>query len=229
MASSDLRPFFDHVEIITTGDPRIVSSPVGTGIRFAAEDRVSYKFPVSEPWLCPFYINQCPAGITLSFWFQCDSVVSNYYKYYITLGNTLLLYKQRTNPSKVHLRWNVDNQFSWYSNVDIHPDQWHLITWIVNHTHNVVYKDGVKYRTRLKGPFDWSPERKGNTLHMNEYLNNGNFSVGPMQFWSGRKSPVFMWRLFQEGLRGYDDIWSFLRRVYRNMTSSTTHLYAIYP
>ena len=158
LANSDLRPFFDSTEVIITGNPRVVGSPIGNGIRLTREDRIAYKFPVPEPWPCPFYINQCLTGIMLSFWFRGENVISNNYRVYISLGNSFLVYKPRTNtPSKVHLRWNVDNQFSWYSSVNIKPDQWHLITWIVNHTNSVVYKDGLKYSTRTKGPYGWSP------------------------------------------------------------------------
>ena len=215
LGNSDLRPFFDNTEVIITGNPRVVGSPIGNGIWLINGDRIAYKFPVSEPWPCPFYINQCLTGIMLSFWFRGDDVISNYYRIYISLGNSFLVYRPHTHTlSQLNLRWNVDNQFSWYSSVNIKPDQWHLITWIVNHTNSVVYKDGLKYSTRTKGPYGGRPERKSNTLHMNEHLNTGNFSVGPMQLWSGRKSPVYIWRLFQEGLSGYDGNWCLLTSTF---------------
>ena len=200
LTKSDLQPFFDHFNVILTGAPSIVASPVGNGIHLTTDDRAAYYFPVSEPWPCPFDITQCPSGITLSFWFRWDNLVSSYYRYFVSMGNTFLVYRQKNDlKPNLNLRWNVGKQFSWYNSINMKPGEWHLLTWMVNHTHSVGYRNGKKGKTRLK-EISGRDEIKSNELNINRYLNTGNFSIGPIQVWSGRKSPVFIWRLFQEGM-----------------------------
>ena len=210
LTKSDLQPFFDHFEVIITGAPSIVASPVGNGIHFTRNDRAAYHFPASEPWPCPFDIMQCPYGITLSFWFRWDNVVSSYYRYFVSMGNTFLVYRPDTNPKpNLSLRWNVGKQFSWYNAIIMKPDEWHLLTWMVNHTHSVGYRNGRKLDTWLK-ELNQKDKVKSNVLNFNKHLNTGNFSVGLFRVWSGSKSPVFIWRLFQEGMLGWKGDWCFL-------------------
>ena len=203
--TSGCTPHLDHVEVMVIGNPRIVPSPVGNGIHFTDSDYVGYKILVSEPWPCPFDINQCQKGVTLSFWFRWEYVVSTYYRKYITLGNTFQVYRASgiTN-TMVSLRWNVDRKFSWYFSANPIPGEWNLVMWKVNDTHSVGYLNGLKRYTRLKETRS-NPSDIVNELHINPHLNAGNFSVGQMQLWFGGKSPVFMWRLYQEGLPDYDD------------------------
>ena len=99
----------------------------------------------------------------------------------------------------MQMRWNVGGEFSWYVGPQIIPGEWNLMMWILNDTHGVGYVNGIKVQT-------WSKEKKGfssdisDELHINTYLNAGSFAVGQMLLWAGQKSPVFMWRQFQEGL-----------------------------
>ena len=188
---------------MVVGNPKIVLSPVGNGIHFTDSDNIGFKFFISESWPCPFDINQCPAGITLSFWFRWEYVISTFYKIYIALGNTFHVYRAPGN-TMVSLRWNVDREFSWYFSAHPVPGEWNLVMWMVNHTHNVGYLNGLKRYTQLKET-KRNPSDIINELRINPNLNAGNFSLGQMLLWSGRKSPVFMWRLYQEGLRDYED------------------------
>ena len=166
-----------------------------------------YKFPVSQPWPCPFDMNQCLAGFTLSFWFKWDYIVSGYYRYYITLGDTSSVYRARdVTKNVVSLRWIADGIFSWFYGSKGKPGEWNLITWKVNHTHSVGYLNGLKRFEKPKKQFS-GLSKIDNELHFNKNRNAGNFSVGPMQLWAGGKSPVFIWRLFQEGLGESDKNW----------------------
>ena len=76
--------------------------------------------------------------------------------------------------------------------------------WMVNHTHSVGYLNGIKVQTRLKEK-RVSLNDISDEIHINTNGNAGSFAVGQMRLWAGRKSPVFMWRLFHEGLSDYDE------------------------
>ena len=76
--------------------------------------------------------------------------------------------------------------------------------WIVNHTHNIGYLNGIKVNIRLKENRGF-PSTISNEIHISTNGNAGSFAVGQMRLWAGRKSPVFMWRLFQGGLPDYDE------------------------
>ena len=202
-----LQPLFNYAEVDLTGNPTLVDSPVGNGIQFTNDDHIGYKFNVSEPWPCPFDINQCFAGFTMSVWFKWEYVVSSYYRYYITLGDTFKVYRASdTTQSVISLRWNVDGQFTWFCGSEGNPGKWNLITWKINHTQTVCYLNGLKDYEKVKEMRDY-PSYISNEIHFNKNLNAGNFSVGPLQLWAGGKSPVFILRLFKEGLTEHDDNW----------------------
>ena len=212
--TADPRPLYNQAEINITGNPTTTICPVGNGIQFADEDHVVYKFPVSEPWPCPFDINNCSTGFTLSFWFKWDYIVRSYFRFYISLGDTFSLYRARAvTASVVSLKWKADGKFAWFYAARCYPNRWNLITWKVNHTHSVGYRNGLKIVERLKNPPKVLTSGITSELHLNKNLNAGNFSVGPMQLWAGGKSPVFIWRLFQEGLKDYGKNWEFLCNV----------------
>ena len=204
---TDLQPLFNQVEVILSGKPTSIACPVGKGIHFTSADRFVYRFLVSEPWPCPFNINQCPSGFTLSFWFKWYYIPVTYYIHYISMGNTFSVYKREGTGNCISLRWNVAVQTSWYHCSRGNPGEWNLVTWKVNHTHSVGYLNGLKTSERMKETDKNFPNDISNELHFNKNLNAGKFSVGPIQLWAGGKSPVFIWRLFQEGLNDYDLNW----------------------
>ena len=198
--SHGMEPLFNQAEVVITGTPSVVTSPVGKGIHFTDRDGVCYKFSVSEPWPCPFDINECTTGLVLSIWFRWEYVVSNYYRIYITLGGAFKVYRASTITSDVvSLRWYFNRKYSWFSSFRLVPGKWHLIMCMVNNTHSVSYLDGLKTKTLQKEVRNIGSVMT-NDLHFNRNLDAGNFSVGQIQLWSGRRSPVFMWRLYQEGL-----------------------------
>ena len=205
LITPNIHPLFNQTEVTIIGNPIIITSPVGYGIRIADNDKIIYKFPVSEPWPCPFDVNQCPIGFTLSFWFRWEYIVSSYYRYYITLGNAFMVGRAPTHTSHMlQMRWNVDAEFTWYNALRVTPGEWNLMMWIVNHTHSTAYLNGIKVKTRLKAKRVF-PSTISNEIHINTNSNAGNVAVGQMRLWAGRKSPVFMWRLFHEGLPDYDE------------------------
>ena len=201
-------PNFIEAEVSVAGKPTIIASPVGNGIRFTNEDHIVYKFPVSEPWPCPFNITQCLTGFTMSFWFRWEYVISSYYRYYMTLGSTFSVYRPKTvTENTISMKWNADGKFSWYHGSFGNPGKWNLITWKVNRTHSVGYLNGLKWHIVRQRKTRNIPSDISNELHFNKNFNAGNFSVGPMQLWASGKSPVFIWRLFQEGLDDYNKKW----------------------
>ena len=196
----DLQPHFAQVGFTFEGNPEVAPNPVGNGICFTDGDRVSYQFLASEPWQCPFDINECPTGFTLSFWFRWEYIRSNSFRNYITLGKAFKVYRApNVGGSFISLRWNVEDGFSWYSVANLVPGEWTLVMWMVNQTHSVEYLNGLKHKTRPNEAVA-NPSDITNELYINRDLNAGNFCVGQMLLWSGKKSPVFMWRLYQEGL-----------------------------
>ena len=205
LSTPDFQPFFNQTEVTAIGNPVVVTSPVGSGIRIADKGKIIYKFPVSEPWPCPFDIHQCPDGFTLSFWFRWRYVVSNYDRHYITLGNAFMVSRpQNSTDNLLQMRWSVDRGFSWLTGLQVIPGEWNLMMWMVNHTHSIGYLNGIKVETWLKTNSGF-PSNISNELHINTNRNAGSFAVGQMLLWAGRKPPVFMWRLFQEGLPDYDE------------------------
>ena len=202
---SDLQPLFNEAEVITTGRPEVIDAPFGIGIRYTNGARTVYKFSVAEPLPCPFNISQCCSGLTLSFWFNWDYVVSRYYRHYINLGAGLSVYKASAQTKVViSLKWVSSHKESWYYGSQGAAGKWNLITWKLNNTHTVGYLNGFKKFTKKKKRSNSIPAYN-NKLHFNARLNAGNFSVGPMHVWAGSKSPVYTWRMYQDALNVYDE------------------------
>ena len=235
LATRDVHSLFDRslVTIIwplLIGHPKAVISPVGPGIRLSKDDQVEYKFPLSKPWPCPFYIKQCSTGITLSFWFRWSYVVTTYQKWYVSLGQCFYLYRADSIKNNlIALRWNDDREKanSWYGGLAATPRKWTHITWVVNHTYAFWYRDGMIGKSRPKKK---SPNLRcgvGKKLKLNAKLNKGDFSLGPIQLWAGRKSPMLIWILFQEGLSDYSENWlsicNNIQTAYRLIGMSALH------
>ena len=199
------QPHFEQTEVTIQGNPEAVPSPVGNAIRFTDGDRVSYKLAISEPWPCPLNFSKCLTGVTLSFWFRWEFIVGDNYRHYITMGNTFRVYRRpRITSTMISMRWKIDSEYSWWAGANVVPREWNLVTWMVNRTHNVVYLNGLKHKTRsIKSKVILGGIN--NELYFNRNLKVGNFSLGQMKLWYGQKSPVFIWRIYQEGLLQNDD------------------------
>ena len=208
LSPTGLQAIYNEAEVVITGNPTIVASPVGNATRLTPADRVQYLFPASAPWPCPFDINKCPSGITMSLWFRWEyfAIVPRH-RWFISLGSSMYLYR----PNKVYsnllsLRWVVDTRTLLYGGFHVTPGEWTHMLWVVNTTHYAFYINGLKVitRTALSKRFARGLGRK---LSLNEALDMGTFSVGQINLWAGRRSPVFMWRLYQDGLRSHDGYW----------------------
>ena len=206
--TKELHSFYDEAEVIIAGNPKAVTSPVRNGTRLTPADRVRYMFPVSAPWPCPFDTNQCPNGLTLSIWFRWEYfVIIPRQRRFFSLGNSMYLYRpNKVNNSLLSLKWVVNTRKLLYSGLSVTPGQWTHILWVVNTTHAVWYRDGLK--GNIKAVLNKAlPRGLGRKLSFNEALDMGTFSVGAVNMWAGRRSPVFMWRLCQEGLRNRNARW----------------------
>ena len=208
LSTTHLQSFYNEADVFITGNPTAVTSPIGNGTRLTPNDRVRYMFPVSAPWPCPFDINQCPNGVTLSIWFRWEYfVIILQQRRFVSLGNCMYLYRpNKVNNSLLSLRWVVNTRKLLYSGFSVTPGKWTHILWVVNTTHAVWYMNGLK--GNIKAVLNKQlPRGLGRKLSFNEALDMGTFSIGALNMWAGRRSPVFMWRLYQEGLQNRDERW----------------------
>ena len=127
-------------------------------------------------------------------------------KYAISLGSGFRLSKRPAYDDLFIMR-SVKNTGSWFGKIKLVPGKWNLAMWMLNDTHYVHYLNGIKTQTKAIGPAMNRPVdiQSNNEWRINENLDAGNFSVGPIEIWFGRKSPVLMWRFYQQGLLDYDE------------------------
>ena len=170
------------------------------------DDQIIYKVNVTQPWPCPFDFDQCPAGVTVGFWFKWDSITLHKSKkrYIMSLGK-VFRFSKTSKDIKFIMRSYSDTS-TWFDTNEYPPGKWNLIMRMINDTHHVHYVNGFKQKTKKKGMNGQNVDPKAtNEWEINENFDAGNFSMGPIMVWSGRKSPVLMWRLFQQGLPNYDE------------------------
>ena len=188
-----LQPSIPYSERVTIGNPRVVQSPVGYGMRFTAHDRVVFRYPVTDPIPCPFNITQCTEGLTLSLWLRGE-IMSNEYKTYINIGSAFYMYRVPMQ-NRMDFSWYTHKEYRWWNTIIFPENEWVHVALIWDMTHTVSYLNGEKYR---------EVARQSSTLsavigHEVRLFDSrpGNYSVGGLHFWSGRASPVFIWRLYQ--------------------------------
>ena len=102
---------------------------------------------------------------------------------------------------------SVKNTGSWFGTTKLVPGKWNIVMWLMNDTHYVHYVNGIKTQIKPIGPAlaYYVDTQADNEWRINQNLDAGNFSVGPIEVWFGRKSPVLMWRFYQQGLPDYDE------------------------
>ena len=193
----DLHPLPNLVDVDIVGNPTIVQSPIGNAIRCTGRDSVVYKFDVVKPWPCPFNISQC-RSFTVSLWFWGEEYISNRFQHFFSMGSTWTIYR-RPKQDRVNFRWIADNEFTGYNSVENVPQEECVhfsVTWDESQT--VTYLNGRKRRVISRRVSSKSAvmDRK---LWLSGDDQPGNVSMGAIQIWSGKKSPVFLWRLYQEG------------------------------
>ena len=203
LSTLDLHPLFDQVEVDILGNPTIVQSPTGNAIRCTGRDSVVYKFDVVKPWPCPFNISQC-RSFTVSLWFWGEEYLSTGFQDFLTMGSTWTIYR-RPGQEKVSIRWVTDTEFTWYNTFpNIPQEEWvHLsVTW--DEFQTVTYLNGRKERVNPRKVSSTSVVM-ARELWLSGDNRPGNVSMGTIQIWSGKKSPVFLWRLYQKGLPDIED------------------------
>ena len=192
---NSLQPSIYHTDKFVVGNPEVVQSPVGMGIRCTAEDRVTFVYPLTEPMPCPFDLNQCPDGFTFTMWFRAEPSMSNLYKDYMSLGTAFKMY--RPPDTRLDFSWTNDG-YRWWNGIRVPEEEWVHVAIVWNFTHTVAYLNGENYRVLGRQTSSQSA-RVENEIRFSDDK-PGNYSVGRIDFWSGRASPVFIWKLYQNGL-----------------------------
>ena len=192
----DHQPLLNRGDVTVTGNPSVVQGPFGNAISFTEFDMMLYRFDVTEPFPCPFDILRCQEGFTLSVWIQLKNATLDRHRSYLNLGNSIVI-KKFVVPYVVRLNMFATNS-RWYNEVRAAEEWIHIaVMWKI--TESVSYMNGQKM-------FIYSPRNTGTSVMLSNELwfsgdsNPGEFSMGNLQLWTGMKSPVFVWRLYQEGL-----------------------------
>ena len=197
LESRGLHPYISHNERIIVGNPRVVQSPVGYGIRCTLNDYIIFRYPLTDPMPCPFNILECQEGITLSLWFRGEKIGSTGWRSYFRTGGDFTVYGIPREP-RIDFNWYTHKGHRWWNGINFPWNEWAHLALIWNITHTVSYLNGEKYNERPR-----SPSTKSVVISNEIRLagsNPANYSLSGLRFWSGRASPVLIWRLYQEGL-----------------------------
>ena len=200
LESHRLLPSIHYIEMEVSGHPRVVQSPVGPGIRCTADDHVVFRYPLSDPMPCPFDFTGCVEGLTLSLWFRGEQTTSTKYKSYIRIASVFNMYRAGL-PNRLDFRWHTHKKYRWWNSVTFPENEWVHVALICNSTHTVSYVNGGKRREwpRMSSS---KPVAIGHEIKLDD-PKAGDYSVGRLDIWSGRASPVFIWRLYQESLPAF--------------------------
>ena len=197
LESRGLHPYISHNERIIVGNPRVVQSPVGYGIRCTVNDYIIFRYPLTDPMPCPFNILECLEGITLSLWFRGEKIGSTGWRSYFRTGGDFTVYGIPREP-RIDFNWYTHKGHRWWNGINFPWNEWAHLALIWNITHTVSYLNGEKYKERLR-----SPSTKSVVISNEIRLagsNPAHYSLSGLRFWSGRSSPVLIWRFYQEGL-----------------------------
>ena len=113
------------------------------------------------------------------------------------MGSVFYVYRPGMS-SQLRFRWNTHKEYSWFNSIMIPVNEWVHIVMIRNDSHIISYYNGGFHRVRVRET-SWRSVVMTNEI---KFLDPrpGNYSVGRLAFWSKRVSPVFVWRLYEEGL-----------------------------
>ena len=192
----DHQPLLNRGDVTVTGNPKVVQGPFGNAISFTEFDMMLYRFDMTEPFPCPFNILRCQEGFTLNLWIQLKNATLDRHRSYLKLGNSIFI-KKFVVPYVVRLNMFAAHS-KWYNEVHV-AEEWVHIAVIWKLTESLSYMNGQKMYQYL--PIDTArSEILSNELWFSSDSNPGKFSIGNVELWSGMKSPVFIWRLYQDGL-----------------------------
>ena len=170
---------------------------------------MTYDFQFNEFIPCPFILNHCQEALTLSLWFRWVEDGKDNYHNFIQLGPAFQLYKAPYPDIKIRFRWISGDSLSWFNFLLPEENVWHHmgVTWQATHT--AVYMDGSLRKMKSMGAVP-------KTLFSNEVIfgstrTPSEFSTSPIYTWNEAKSPAFIWRLYQDGLRKFRN-WSLSSR-----------------
>ena len=146
---------------------------------------------------CPFNITECREGVTFSLWFRGEKTTSNMYKNYIMISNVFNMYRLPMQSIMDFAWYSHKGEYCW-NRVSFPDNQWVHVALIWDTTHTISYINGEKNMKKAM------VSQSGSVVigHEIRFVDPrpGNYSVSGLSFWSGRASPVFIWRLYQEGL-----------------------------
>ena len=191
----ETQPLFNKGDVVVTGSPRVVQGPFGNAVSCTKLDRVVYRFDVVEPFPCPFDILQCRSGFTMSFLIHLKNATMGNYRNYLKMGNSIIV-KKNVIPHLVRFNMLADN-YKWYNEVIV-SGEWDHIAVIWKPTGSLSYVNGQKISKHARH-YSGVSASVSKELQFSD-SNPGEFSIGKVQLWSGVKPPVFIWRLYQEGL-----------------------------
>ena len=157
-----------------------------------------YDFNFDHLLPCPFNMSRCQKAVTLALWFRWVDGIKNRYTTFIQMGPGFRLYKAPHPDKKIQFRWINYDSVTWYNLLYPAENEWHHLTALWRPTHTTVYMNGRKQHmfsphTRPIQPFN-------DRVSFGSTSSPGEFSTTRMYMWSGAKSPVFIWRLYQDGL-----------------------------
>ena len=176
----------------------VFASPAGPAWNFSYDDIVIYDFNLSEPLTCPFNMSHCWQAFTLSFWFRWVTSFKDKYLAFFQLGPCFKLYKANHPYNKIRFRWTNYESIPWYASLVLDENTWHHVGIIWRATRITVYTDGRQMKERFTKV---KPEKPlNNTVSFGSANAPTTFSIIPINIWKETKSPVLMWRLFQDGL-----------------------------
>ena len=131
----------------------------------------------------------------MGFWIHMKNATMGMYRNYLKMGTSIIV-KKYVIPHLVRFNMFADN-YKWYNKADV-AGEWVNIAVIWKLTESLTYVNGQKMSKMAR-------HNSGVSGTMSKELqfsdsNPGEFSIGNVQLWSGVKPPVFIWRLYLEGL-----------------------------
>ena len=193
------QPYLSDEERVIVGNPKVVQSPVGYGIRCTTTDHVIFRYPVTDPMPCPFNIAECQEGFTLSLWFRWEKTAYTGYNEYIRIGGAFSMNRLPLKP-RIDFSWYalMIKKYRWWNTITVPENEWVHVALIWNITHTVSYLNGEKSLEfpRRTTTISAAIGHEIRLVHVKPAI----YSLSGLRFWSGRASPVFIWRLYQEGL-----------------------------
>ena len=181
-----------------------------------------YDFNFDRLLPCPFNMSRCQKAVTSSLWFRWVDGFKDSYTTFIQIGSGFQLYKAPHPDKHIQFRWVNYDSMTWYNLLTPVENEWHHLAAIWQATHTTMYIDGRK-RYHMYPPDTRSMEPFNERVSFGSTSFPGEFSTTRMYVWSGAKSPVFIWRLYQDGLAEFWNSSTSLQSFSGWLTSVSIH------